>query len=137
MRVNEDSDSKQASHQDSRITRFGYFLRNANLDELPQFVNVLKGDMSVIGPRPHMVYHTDRFAENIKHYHRRHEVKPGITGLAQIMGWRGPTPTFRSIHKRVQWDIFYVTHQSVKLDIFIFVSTFKVVLTNLWKQLFS
>src|SRR6185369_6029831 len=95
----------------------GHVLRELNMDELPQFFNVLAGNMSVVGPRPHMLSHTEKFGQLVSDYKERHNVKPGITGLAQIKGYRGPTPNYRSIYKRVQWDIFYVQHHSLCLDL--------------------
>jgi putative colanic acid biosynthesis UDP-glucose lipid carrier transferase len=136
MRVNNSADLKQAAHNDERITPLGHFLRNTNLDELPQFINVLMGDMSVIGPRPHMVYHTKQFENKFEGYDRRLFVKPGLTGLAQIKGWRGPTPTQRSIYKRIQWDIYYVLHQNASLDSYIFFKTIVEVFANFYNQIF-
>lgn len=117
MVVNTDADVKQATTSDERITRLGHFLRETNLDELPQFFNVLKGQMSIVGPRPHMVFHTREFSRMVDGYHMRLQVKPGITGLAQIKGYRGATPDYRSIYKRIQWDNFYVENHSVLLDL--------------------
>jgi putative colanic acid biosynthesis UDP-glucose lipid carrier transferase len=132
MRNNDAADSLQASGNDSRITRVGRFLRNTNLDELPQLFNVLKGEMSIVGPRPHMISHTKEFSLLVEGYGFRHEVKPGLTGLAQIKGWRGPTPTFRSIYKRVQWDVYYVNHQSARLDAYILLLTIREVINNFY-----
>ncbi|MFA6261332.1 MAG: sugar transferase [Bacteroidia bacterium] len=117
MVVNTEADVKQATITDERITRLGHFLRETNLDELPQFFNVLKGQMSIVGPRPHMVFHTREFSQIVEGYHMRLQVKPGITGLAQIKGYRGATPDYRSIYKRIQWDNFYVENHSVLLDL--------------------
>ena len=121
---------KQAAHFDTRITRLGHFLRQSNLDELSQIFNVLKGEMSLVGPRPHMVYHTLLFGGMLSHYEDRHQVKPGITGLAQILGYRGPTPTKRSIYKRVPWDIYYAHHRGIKLDAYILWKTVVHVIEN-------
>lgn len=117
MRENSQAETLQAVIEDPRITRAGHILRELNLDELPQFFNVLAGNMSVVGPRPHMLSHTEYFGQLVSHYNERHGVRPGITGLAQIKGYRGATPDYRSIYKRVQWDIFYVQHKSVCLDL--------------------
>ena len=131
MHVNDIADTLQASQSDKRITPLGFFLRNTHFDELPQFINVLMGHMSLIGPRPHMLFHTAAFKCELGNYYVRHLVRPGITGLAQIKGWRGPTPKFRNVYKRTQWDIYYVKHQSIKMEIYIFVATIKVVVLGL------
>ena len=131
MVVNDQQDVLQASLDDPRITKIGHFLRETNLDELPQFLNVLKGDMSIVGPRPHMLNHTTEFEQIIPDYHIRHQVKPGITGLAQIKGYRGPTPNLRSIYKRVQWDIYYVNNYTLLMDAYITMNT----ATHLLKRL--
>jgi putative colanic acid biosynthesis UDP-glucose lipid carrier transferase len=116
MIENEDADLLQASANDERITRFGRFLRNHYLDELPQFFNVLAGDMSFIGPRPHMVSDNNKYEELIEFYDHRHKVKPGITGLSQAMGYVGETRNLQAMRDRVQLDIFYVRHWSLRLD---------------------
>lgn len=116
MRVNESSDKKQATRGDIRITKIGSFLRKTNLDELPQFFNVLIGDMSVVGPRPHMLQHTSDYSKLIDSYMIRHEVKPGITGWAQVNGWRGPTIEVFKMAKRVEFDVFYIENWSFWLD---------------------
>ena len=101
----------------------GRFMREHYLDELPQFFNVLMGDMSVVGPRPHMISENVKFEEQIKYYYYRHKVKPGITGLAQVTGYAGPVTDFTKIKHRVNMDIFYVRHWSFKLDMIILVKT--------------
>jgi putative colanic acid biosysnthesis UDP-glucose lipid carrier transferase len=116
MHVNPEADDLQAAVDDPRITRMGRFLRISNLDELPQFINVLIGDMSIVGPRPHMLRDSDRFAELFPGYYARYRMKPGITGLAQIKGYRGPTPDPKSILKRLQWDLYYVEHATIGMD---------------------
>ena len=117
MIENDDADSLPATEDDERITKFGRFLRNYFLDELPQFFNVWIGDMSFIGPRPHMVSENSRYEEIIEHYNYRHKVKPGITGLSQAMGYVGETRNIQAMRDRVQLDIFYVRHWSFWLDI--------------------
>jgi len=102
---------------DKRITKLGRFLRKTSIDELPQFFNVLKGEMSVVGPRPHMTYHTEMFAEKVDKFMVRHFVKPGITGLAQVSGYRGEIQTEKDIINRVKYDIFYLENWSIFLDI--------------------
>ena len=116
MVLNREADSRQAIQNDPRITRIGKFLRNSNLDELPQFFNVLKGDMSIVGPRPHMHSDCQNFSEVVDNYRFRNIAKPGITGLAQVKGYRGPAKTFESIFKRYQWDAFYVRNANFWLD---------------------
>lgn len=117
MIENEDADLIQASEDDERITKLGRFLRNHYLDELPQFFNVLLGDMSFIGPRPHMVSDNNKYEELIEFYDYRHKVKPGITGLSQAMGYVGETKNTQAMRDRVQLDIFYVRHWSLRLDL--------------------
>ncbi len=123
MVVNDEADTLQATNGDSRITHVGAFLRNSSLDELPQFINVLKGDMSIIGPRPHMLYHTEIYSSRIPDYRRRLSVRPGITGLAQILGYRGETPANVDMARRVKLDLWYIDHRSFRLDMYIFVRT--------------
>ena len=117
MIENEEADLLQASADDERITKFGRFLRNHYLDELPQFFNVLFGDMSFIGPRPHMVSDNNKYEELIEFYDYRHKVKPGITGLSQAMGYVGETRNIQAMRDRVQLDIFYVRHWTLRLDL--------------------
>ncbi|PBQ33838.1 hypothetical protein CNR22_19310 [Sphingobacteriaceae bacterium] len=123
MQVNKKANDLQAAINDPRITRMGRFLRVSNLDELPQFINVLIGDMSIVGPRPHMLKDSEYFAEIFPGYYNRYLVEPGITGLAQINGFRGPTPNIRSIYKRLQWDLYYVEHATTGMDIRIILLT--------------
>ncbi len=123
MRVNELAHEKQANENDPRITRFGAFLRRTNLDELPQFFNVLTGSMSVVGPRPHMLRHTEQYSELIHNYLVRHYAKPGITGWAQVNGYHGETRQLRSMKKRVEYDIWYIENWSFMLDLRIILST--------------
>lgn len=117
MKPNPTADLYQVTRGDQRITRIGKFLRKTSIDELPQFINVLKGDMSVVGPRPHMVSHTHMYAERIDKFMVRHFVKPGITGLAQVSGYRGEVETDEDIINRVRLDIFYIENWSLLLDI--------------------
>lgn len=117
MRVNNLADELQATKNDTRITPIGKFLRRSNLDELPQFFNVLWGDMSVVGPRPHMLKHTKEYSELINAFLVRHLVKPGITGWAQVCGFRGETNTLEQMQKRVEYDIWYIENWSFLLDL--------------------
>ena len=123
MIVNTDADILPAGKNDKRITPLGRFLRNHYLDELPQFFNVLWGDMSIIGPRPHMVSDNVKFDELIKNYAYRHKVKPGITGLAQVLGYVGSVDNLQKMEGRVNMDIFYARHWSPKLDMAILYRT--------------
>jgi putative colanic acid biosynthesis UDP-glucose lipid carrier transferase len=116
MRVNRESNEMQATKNDSRITRMGRFMRKTNIDELPQFFNVLMSDMSIVGPRPHMLKHTDDYSKLIKQYMIRHFLKPGITGWAQINGYRGETRTVKDMNDRVQYDLWYLENWSLWLD---------------------
>lgn len=117
MRANKNSDTKQALRNDDRVTTIGTFLRKTSLDELPQFFNVLRGDMSVVGPRPHMLKHTEEYAALIDSYMVRHKVKPGITGWAQINGYRGPTETLDKMEKRVEFDVHYMRNWTIIMDV--------------------
>ena len=123
MKVNADADKLQATKDDPRKTPFGDFLRRSSIDELPQFINVFIGDMSVIGPRPHMEYHTEVYSQLIGDYMVRHLCKPGITGWAQISGCRGETKTVEEMKNRVEHDIWYIEHWSPTLDLEIFFKT--------------
>ncbi len=123
MEVNEEADKQQASSGDARITRFGRFLRKTNFDELPQFFNVLVGDMSVVGPRPHMLVHTHKYKQLIDHYLVRHYVKPGITGWAQVNGYRGETDELWKMSKRVEYDMEYLVNWSFVWDMEIIAQT--------------
>jgi len=125
MHVNADSDRKQATKDDPRKFPFGNFMRKTNIDELPQFWNVLMGDMSIVGPRPHMLAHTEQYSALIGKYMVRHFVKPGITGWAQVTGFRGETNELWQMEGRVERDIYYIQHWSVWLDIRIMWMTIK------------
>ena len=124
MRKNEDSDSLQATKDDCRTTRWGHILRMTNIDETPQFINVLLGDMSVVGPRPHMVKHTEEFSRIIDGFVIRHTVKPGVTGWSQMDGLRGEIRSLIDMRLRVKYDIWYIRHWSFYLDLYIIVKTF-------------
>ncbi|TRZ46018.1 exopolysaccharide biosynthesis polyprenyl glycosylphosphotransferase [Robertkochia solimangrovi] len=123
MAVNTDSDQKQATKGDMRVTRIGKFIRKTSIDELPQFYNVLFGQMSVVGPRPHMVLHTNKYSHMVDKYMVRHFVKPGITGLAQVRGYRGEVENDTDIINRVKFDIFYIENWSMALDFKIIIQT--------------
>ena len=117
MKMNEEADLMQAVKGDPRTTKIGSFLRHTNLDEFPQFVNVILGDMSVVGPRPHMLLHTEQYSQIIDKYMVRHLVKPGITGWAQITGYRGETKTLEQMEGRVKRDVWYLENWSFFLDL--------------------
>jgi putative colanic acid biosynthesis UDP-glucose lipid carrier transferase len=118
----------QAKKNDSRVTRLGAFLRKTSLDELPQFFNVLKGDMSIVGPRPHAVAHNEMYRKLIKGYMIRHKVKPGITGWAQVNGLRGETETLDKMRARIEYDIDYMRYWSLRQDIYIIFRTIWVII---------
>jgi putative colanic acid biosynthesis UDP-glucose lipid carrier transferase len=118
---------RQAKRGDNRITPFGAFLRRTSLDELPQFINVLQGTMSIVGPRPHAVAHNEQYRKLIKRYMIRHKVKPGITGWAQVNGYRGETETVEKMRSRVAYDLDYLRNWSVSLDFLIMLKTLTVV----------
>jgi putative colanic acid biosynthesis UDP-glucose lipid carrier transferase len=117
MRVNRESDVRQATRNDARLTRVGRFIRRFSLDEYPQFFNVLKGDMSIVGPRPHMLKHTSDYSKLIDQYMVRQFLKPGITGWAQVNGFRGETKTLDQMQKRVEHDLWYLENWSLWLDV--------------------
>lgn len=116
MYVNNQANSMQAETNDPRITSTGRFLRLSCLDELPQFFNVLMGDMSVVGPRPHMIKDCNEFSKVVKQYKTRELVKPGITGIAQVKGYRGKTTTVYDVVHRYKWDVYYIKNCSFSLD---------------------
>jgi putative colanic acid biosynthesis UDP-glucose lipid carrier transferase len=126
MRVNK-STELQATKNDSRITKVGQFLRRTNLDELPQFFNVLLGDMSVVGPRPNMISQLEQYSETIRHYKVRHFISPGITGYAQVNGFRGETREPGLMEKRVQYDVLYLENWSLALDL-------KIIFLTVWNM---
>jgi putative colanic acid biosynthesis UDP-glucose lipid carrier transferase len=127
MTVLEDDHSvTQTIRHDPRVTPLGCILRRTSLDELPQFFNVLQGRMSIVGPRPHAIVHNEQYRRLIKGYMWRHKVKPGITGWAQVNGWRGETDSLSKMEKRVEYDIDYIRNWSVWLDA-------KIILMTIWK----
>jgi putative colanic acid biosynthesis UDP-glucose lipid carrier transferase len=129
MTVQEDGEVvKQATRNDQRVTRFGAFLRKTSLDELPQFINVLQGRMSVVGPRPHAVSHNEMYRKLIKGYMIRHKIRPGITGWAQVNGYRGETDTLEKMKGRIEYDLDYLRNWSLRLDLQIILKTVLVVL---------
>ena len=117
MKVNNDANLKQASKEDDRITRVGKILRKTSLDEFPQFLNVFLGDMSIIGPRPHMLKHTDDYSNRINQFMVRQFMKPGISGWAQVNGYRGETKRLEDMEKRVEHDLWYMENWSIWLDV--------------------
>ena len=126
MKVNKMTEV-QATKNDSRITRVGSFLRKSNLDELPQFFNVLLGNMSVVGPRPNMISQLEQYSKTIENYRVRHFVTPGITGYAQVNGFRGETKELELMEKRVQYDVKYIENWSLALDI-------KIIFLTVWNM---
>ncbi len=123
MTVNKDADEKQATKGDARVTKIGAFMRKTNLDEMPQFLNVLKGDMSIVGPRPHMLKHTEMYSHLIDKYMVRHFAKPGITGWAQVTGFRGETKDISDMEGRVKQDVWYIENWTFWLDLKIICKT--------------
>lgn len=128
MTVNEEAEEKQAAKNDQRVTKVGRWLRRTSLDEFPQFFNVLKGDMSVVGPRPHMLKHTDEYGRSINKYLFRHFITPGITGHAQVNGYRGETADPELMRKRIEYDTWYIENWSFLLDL-------KIILLTVWNVL--
>jgi putative colanic acid biosynthesis UDP-glucose lipid carrier transferase len=129
MTVMEDDEQvAQATRNDPRITRFGGFLRKTSLDELPQFFNVLQGCMSIVGPRPHAVSHNEIYRSLVKGYMIRHKVKPGITGWAQVKGFRGETDTVEKMQARIDYDLDYLRNWSLFLDFLILFKTIGVII---------
>ena len=130
MDINDQSDTLQAREDDSRLFPFGAYMRRHNIDELPQYWNVLKGDMSVVGPRPHMLHHTKVYSPQIENYMERHIVKPGITGWAQVTGYCGETKDLADMEERVRRDLWYIEHWSLSLDIRIVRMTIRNILSR-------
>lgn len=125
MRVNADSDRLQATEHDPRKTKIGEFIRKTSIDELPQFINVFLGQMSVVGPRPHMLKHTEQYSALINQYMIRHLIKPGVTGWAQVNGYRGETKELWQMKGRVERDVWYLEHWTFLLDLYIIYKTVK------------
>ena len=125
MHVNAEADTLQATEHDPRKFPFGDFMRRTNIDELPQFFNVLLGDMSVVGPRPHMVYHTEKYSALLEKYMMRHFAKPGVTGLAQVSGYRGETTEISQMEGRIKKDIYYIENWSLWFDLRIIFKTIR------------
>lgn len=123
MKVNAQSDQLQATKDDPRKTKWGNIMRKTNIDELPQFINVLKGEMSIVGPRPHMLKHTEQYSHLIGNYMVRHYVKPGVTGWSQVTGFRGETKELSQMEGRIKGDIYYIEHWSMWLDFYIIYKT--------------
>ena len=123
MKVNADADKVQATKDDPRKTKWGNIMRKTSIDELPQFINVFKGDMSVVGPRPHMLKHTEEYSKLIDKYMVRHFVKPGITGWSQVTGFRGETKELKDMEGRIRGDIWYIEHWTFWLDLYIIFKT--------------
>lgn len=130
MHVNSTADKLQATENDPRKFPFGNFMRKANIDELPQFWNVLKGDMSIVGPRPHMLAHTEQYSKLIDKYMVRHFVKPGVTGWAQVTGYRGETKELWQMEGRVERDIWYIQHWNIWIDLRIIWMTVKTIFVH-------
>jgi putative colanic acid biosysnthesis UDP-glucose lipid carrier transferase len=131
MCVTEDGTAiKQAQKNDARVTPLGAFLRRTSLDELPQFINVLQGRMSIVGPRPHAVAHNELYRKLIKGYMVRHKVKPGITGLAQVNGYRGETQTLDKMQGRIDFDLDYLRNWSLRMDLCIILKTIRMVIKD-------
>ena len=128
MRINDDSDTVQATKDDPRVTRFGNFLRRTSIDELPQFYNVWRGEMSIVGPRPHMVAQTEMYSELIDKYMLRHTIKPGITGWAQVRGFRGQTEELWQMEKRVELDVWYAENWTFFMDL-------KIIFRTVWNAI--
>ena len=114
----------QVTKDDKRLLKIGKFIRRYSIDELPQFLNVLNGDMSIVGPRPHMVEHDIHYSSLFRNFLKRHKCNPGLTGWAQIHGLRGPTPNPENMKKRMNYDLWYLNNWSIKLDLYIIFKTF-------------
>jgi len=126
----QDGEVKQATRDDDRVTRLGHFIRKTSIDELPQLFNVLGGRMSMVGPRPHAIEHNTDYDQRIRAYMTRHRIKPGITGLAQINGYRGETDTLEKMKKRVEFDMQYINNWSFWLDLKILIGTIPTLLRD-------
>ena len=128
MRQNPHSEERQAIKGDERVTRWGYIMRKTSLDETPQFINVLLGDMSIVGPRPHMLKHTDEFTDMVDGYMLRHQVKPGVTGWSQVNGYRGEIKKLEDIQNRVKFDLWYIDNWSLWTDFVLILRTIPAVI---------
>tara|TARA_B100001094_G_C17929149_1_gene669862 strand:- start:397 stop:798 length:402 start_codon:yes stop_codon:yes gene_type:complete len=133
MILNNQEDTKFADNNDKRLTKFGKFLRISALDEMTQFINVLFGDMSVVGPRPHPIKLNEKFSKKVEKFSKRHQFKPGITGLAQIKGYRGKIYNFHDMSNRVKLDRYYFKNWSIFFDLKIFFKTTLGLLVNNFK----
>jgi len=122
------NEALQVKAGDSRLLKVGKIIRRLSIDELPQFINVLKGDMAIVGPRPHMTDHTKYYSNDIKNFMQRHKCLPGITGWAQVNGSRGPTDEEGAMNKRFQHDLYYIKNWNLMLDVYILIRTMFVVL---------
>jgi putative colanic acid biosynthesis UDP-glucose lipid carrier transferase len=125
MMVNATADTELASKNDIRITKLGRFLRKSSIDEMPQFINVLLGDMSVVGPRPHMLSVNEDYARRFDKFMERHYIRPGVTGLAQVNGFRGEVLTDKDVENRLKFDLYYIENWTLFLDIKIILITIK------------
>jgi putative colanic acid biosynthesis UDP-glucose lipid carrier transferase len=134
MYLNDYADTCRASQNDPRVTRIGWFLRNTCLDEIPQFINVLLGQMSIVGPRPHMLKDSEEFSNVVANYSFRNMARPGITGLSQVRGYRGPATNFESIVRRYQWDSYYVRNVNFHLDLKIMLETGLLMIRSLFSR---
>ena len=123
-------DTTQASKNDARVTKVGKFIRRSSIDELPQLLNILSGEMSLVGPRPHAMAHNEQYRQLIRGYMVRHKVQPGLTGWAQVNGWRGETDTIDKMQKRIQFDLEYLRHWSVWFDFYILARTLMIVIST-------
>ena len=133
MRVNKEADRLEVQANDARITRVGQFIRKYHIDELPQLLNVVIGDMSLVGPRPHMLRHTILYARLVENYHDRHLVKPGIAGLAQMKGYHGTISSGQDLYNRCSADFEYIEKWSLFGDLNIFFGTILIILKNLFR----
>ena len=127
-KLNNTSKTKQVEAGDSRVSKIGLILRRFSIDEFPQFLNVIKGDMSIVGPRPHMLEHTKFYSDEILNFMQRHKCLPGLTGWAQVHGYRGPTQNKELMDKRFRHDLYYIKNWSLILDFYIMVRTIFVIL---------
>ncbi|MEQ9423721.1 MAG: sugar transferase [Cyclobacteriaceae bacterium] len=137
MILNADCNTKSAEKNDSRVTKFGQLLRLTNLDEIPQIINVFKGEMSLVGPRPYMISETKLYTQRFTNYSERLLVKPGITGLAQMKGHHSGPTNQTKLSERMSCDLYYVRNQTLSLDLIILIGTVRNFITNFWITLSS